>query len=133
MRRSDLIDKLQDVICKCDSNGAILDSNEQFKQKVSFYSVSKTNSSPLNFVDDLLHPDHQKSFAVAVEIMQSNSSLPSEEQSFSISLGVAKTLSTSSKNSCNIMDHLFCCFTTSHSITVFLLIFYPDMSYLRFL
>jgi hypothetical protein len=100
------IDKLQDIICICDYKGVILDSNNQFKKRVFSHTVSNTNVTQLNFIDDLLHQDHQKLFSTAVKLMESNSSLPVEEQHLSVSLGTVKTLSSISRNSCKYL-HIY--------------------------
>jgi hypothetical protein len=115
MTTCNFIDKLQDVICICDCKGAILDSNDQFKKRIF---SSKSNATHLNFVHDLLYEDHKELFSVAVKLMELNPSLPSEEQNLCVSLGIVKTLSVTSKNSCKTLAYLltvirydldFCC------------------------
>lgn len=71
MRSTVLIDFLPDAVCVVDAAGNIKQSNRQFNKKYPVCHEPESNES-LNFVENVLHPNHQSRFFTGLNLIRSS-------------------------------------------------------------
>lgn len=81
MRSANLIDSLPDAICVVDTSANIKQWNKQFMRM--FFgcrseNVTSNTNDKVNFVNDILHPDHRQRFEAAKSMLRASDKFDGE-------------------------------------------------------
>jgi PAS domain-containing protein len=83
MRSANLIDSLPDAICVVDTSANIKQWNKQFMRmffgcRSELLNVTSNTNDKVNFVNDILHPDHRQRFAAALSMLRTSDKFDGE-------------------------------------------------------